>query len=121
MPATRSIKKAKVLFTDWLSSVSYGNYEFILMDRAGCIYMQARFTAPDCDSGLPGLQYTRQWMLHPDMTKSEVVQTAFKLVLTSVEHEARENFTYGGRRIFGPHYNVDSLHAICEPVHFQHR
>jgi hypothetical protein len=43
------------------------------------------------------------------MTKSEVVQTAFKAALTAIEHEARERFTYRGQSIFDPHYDVDQL------------
>lgn len=48
------------------------------------------------------------------MTKSEVVQTAFKAVLTAVEHETRETFLYRNKAIFGPHYNVDALLKLCE-------
>lgn len=47
------------------------------------------------------------------MTRSEVVQTALKAVLAAVEHEAREFFTYNGRAIFGPHYDVDALWKIA--------
>ena len=47
------------------------------------------------------------------MTKSEVIQTAFKAVLTAMEHEVREKFHYKGKPIFGPHYHVDALHAAC--------
>ena len=47
-----------------------------------------------------------------EATRSEVVQTALKCVLTSVEHEARESFTYRGRAIFGPHLDVDVLHSL---------
>lgn len=54
-------------------------------------------------------QYGRKWRLSPHMTKSEVVQTAFKAVLTFEEHEARENFRYRGRAVFGPHIDVDAL------------
>jgi hypothetical protein len=41
------------------------------------------------------------------------VQTAFKCVLTSIEHEAREQFTYSGARVFGPHFDVDALAQLC--------
>nr|WP_315206420.1 hypothetical protein [uncultured Albidiferax sp.] len=47
------------------------------------------------------------------MTPSEVVQTALKCVLTSLEHEARENFKYKGAPIFGPHFDVDDLAVLC--------
>jgi hypothetical protein len=56
----------------------------------------------------------RKWFLSFHMTRSEVVQTAFKAVLTALEHEAREAFTYRGRPIFGPHFDIDHLVAICD-------
>jgi hypothetical protein len=54
-------------------------------------------------------QTGRKWYLSPYMTKSEVVLTALKAVLTAEEHEARERFRYKGRRIAGPHLDVDAL------------
>jgi len=55
----------------------------------------------------------RKWILSQFMTKSEIVQTAMKAVLTAIEHEAREAFTYRDQAIFGPHYDVDRLAEIC--------
>ena len=54
----------------------------------------------------------RKWRISPVMTRSEVVQTALKAVLTYTEHEVRESFKYRGVSIFDPHYNVDELHAL---------
>ena len=48
------------------------------------------------------------------MVKSEIVATAFKCVMTSMEHRVREWFLYRDRAIYHPHYDVDALHAICE-------
>jgi hypothetical protein len=56
-------------------------------------------------------QTGRKWYLSPHMTRSEVVLTALKAILTAEEHEARERFRYKGRRIAGPHINVDFLVA----------
>jgi hypothetical protein len=62
--------------------------------------------------------FGRQWRISQHATKSEVVQTAMKAVLTALEHEAREEFLYADTAIFGPHFNVDDLvvlakHAGC--------
>ena len=54
----------------------------------------------------------RKWRISAFMTRSEVVQTALKAVLTYTEHEVRESFKYRGVSIFDPHYNVDELHAL---------
>ena len=55
----------------------------------------------------------RKWRLSPHMTDSEIVGTALKAVLTAEEHEARENFLYRGRPIFGPHLDVDQLWELA--------
>lgn len=60
-------------------------------------------------TGQPSSWRGRKWRLSWYMTKSEVVQTAFFAVMTAIEHEARERFTYRGRAIFQPHWNVDVL------------
>jgi hypothetical protein len=43
------------------------------------------------------------------MTDSEVVFTALKAVLTALEHEAREKFTFMGVRIADSHVDVHKL------------
>ena len=57
-------------------------------------------------------QNGRKWYLSRYMTKSELVQTAFKAAITFEEHECREMFTYRGRKIFSPHFDIDSLWEI---------
>lgn len=51
----------------------------------------------------------RKWHLSVHMTDGEIVQTAFKAVLTAMEHEAREQFFYKGWSIFDPHYDIEKL------------
>lgn len=77
-------------------------------------YLQASFMAPCAvEGGGLLLQRTRKWQLSAHMTPSELVQTALKCVLTSLEHEAREHFTYRGAAIFGPHFDVEQLVLLC--------
>ena len=59
------------------------------------------------------IQKGRKWLLSSHMTKSEVVSTALKAAITAEEHEARENFRYKSRRIFGPHFDVDVLAELA--------
>lgn len=80
-----------------------------LVASNGPTYLQARFMAPCAVGGEVQEQTTRKWLLSPHMTTSELIQTAFKCVLTSVEHEAREQFKYRGASIFGPHFDVEAL------------
>lgn len=99
-----------------LRLVQYPGYTFkVVGDRHGPSYLQASFMAPCNEAGgLPIRHTTRKWRLSRHMTASELVQTALKCVLTSIEHEAREQFRYRGATIFGPHFDVDRLVALCE-------
>lgn len=100
-------------FRVYLRDVRFKDYTFEVTRRGDCIYLQASFLDLCTVQDICERQFTRQWMLHPDMTRNEVVQTAFKCVLTSVEHEAREAFKYRGHAIMGPHFDVDALVGIC--------
>ncbi|HMP50425.1 MAG TPA: nucleoside 2-deoxyribosyltransferase domain-containing protein [Candidatus Melainabacteria bacterium] len=60
------------------------------------------------------VQHGRKWFIARELKKSEVIQTIFKAVMTWQEHEAREHFKYQGHRIFGPHFKVDELVALCQ-------
>jgi hypothetical protein len=101
--------------TDVLSRCSFPGYSFTVhgnFNDGSSAYLQARFVAPCATGGEAKPQTTRKWRLSQHMTASEIVQTALKCVLTAVEHEAREHFTYRGQAIFGPHFDVEALVAI---------
>jgi hypothetical protein len=85
------------------------SYAFHVHEVKGHLHLQATYLDRDVHTGAVELQYTRRWPLSPHMTRSEVVQTVFKCCATSMEHRAREAFQYRGRRVFGPHFNVDAL------------
>lgn len=99
-----------------LRMVEFPGYTFHLVgDFVSATYLQASFYAPcNVEGGKAVRQTTRKWQLSAHMTPSELVQTAFKCVLTSIEHEAREQFRYRQRAIFGPHFNVERLAELCE-------
>lgn len=101
-----------------LAQVRFPGYSFNVhgdFEGHAPTYLQAVFAAPDNDD-FPFVRphHTRKWLLSRHMTNSELVQTAFKCVLTSIEHEARELFTYRGARVFGPHFNIDDLVSVCQ-------
>lgn len=48
----------------------------------------------------------RKWHIAKSATRAEVVRTALKAALTWQEHEAREQFTYRGKRVHGPHFEI---------------
>lgn len=100
-----------------IAEVKFHSWSFVVEEGHGGIHLQAFFLAQDADLSTDGtvwMHTSRKWLLSPYMTKSEIVQTAFKCVLTAVEHEAREFFTYKGNPIFGPHFDVDALVDIYQ-------
>ena len=103
-----------------LENVKYPGYSWDVHEGHGGTYLRAVFYAFDHDDngyGTPIRQETRKWLLSPLMTDSEIVATAFKCVITSLEHEARERFTYKGARIFGPHFDVNELAELARKGH----
>jgi hypothetical protein len=98
-----------------LNDVEFRDWIFYL--APGEDYLQVKFFEHDKtnpDTGLPTLQHGRKWKLSKHMTKSELVLTAFKAILTAVEHEVREEFRYKGRAILGPHIDVDKLYEVAD-------
>lgn len=98
---------------DILAEVTYKDWAFHIEERGGNLYMQVRFPDPDLVTGIIETQHGRKWIMSQWMTKSEVVTTAFKAIITAEEHETREKFRYRGRMIFGPHFDVDALHSVA--------
>lgn len=97
-----------------LNEVRCGDYRLKIVETATYAYLQAEYDEADIETKRPATQKTRKWLLSPHMVKSEIIQTALKCVLTSAEHRVRENFTYKGQRIFGPHFDVDVMAAMAE-------
>jgi len=107
------IEKAR----DYLEDCKYPAYTFhAIVDGRGEMYLQAAYMEPDIDKpegSPPEIQLTRRWFISPEMSKSELVQTAFKCIMTSMEHRVREHFKYRGELIFGPHFDVDGLYQLA--------
>lgn len=92
-----------------LSQISFLDWSFKAESAGTGFHLQVQFKAENIKTGKEEIQHGRKWYLSAHMTKSEIVQTAFKSVLTALEHEARENFNFKGQRIFQPHFDVDFL------------
>jgi len=94
-----------------LGDICFKNYEYRLRYDEDRPYLQIWW--PDADAG-KRWHSGRKWFLSPYMTKGEVAQTALMATLAIEEHEVREGFTYKGKAIFGPHFNIDKLVDLCE-------
>lgn len=55
---------------------------------------------------------------HPSehASDSEIMNATFGLYKAYWEHEARETFTWEGRRIYGPHMDIRALHSVARKV-----
>jgi hypothetical protein len=80
-----------------------GTMQFLVEEEGGALFLAV---ARDGQRG-------RRWLIERSATRSEVVQTALKAVLTWEEHEAREQFRYRGQPVLGPHLDVDALAALA--------
>ena len=83
------------------------------------LYLQVRCWRPDTVTGAMAYGYGGKGYLSPFMVKSEVVALAFGLYKGYLEHEARESFKWRGRRVYGPHINVEALWEVARRV--EHR
>lgn len=104
-----------------VSLISFEDYTFEVGEKNGVTFLRASYTEPDIITKEPSLQKTRKWILSEHAVKSEIVQTAFKCVLTSMEHRAREGFLYRGERVYGPHFDVEALVEIARSRRLDYR
>lgn len=96
-----------------LDNIKYLDWKFTVKGRIANpevpVSMQVSFEAPCTKTGEEQGWKSRKWIISQHMVKSEIVLTAFKAMMTAIEHEARESFFVEGQPIFGPHINVDVL------------
>jgi len=105
---------------DLIKDIHFPNYFFYAEEKHGGVMLWAQYYEHNVytpkgtmQATKPEKQVTRKWRLTPSMTDSEIVQTAFKCIITSAEHRTREHFTFMKQRVFSPHYNVYDLVEIC--------
>lgn len=86
-----------------LDRIEYRGWDLLLRLDESRYVLQVQFWAEGA------AQRGRKWLLSEHMTDGEVVQTAFKAIITAEEHECREAFKYRGQAVFGPHLDADWL------------
>ena len=109
----------RIQFNDWTFRITVDGERPV---------MQVQCAEGVCNvTGEPLLWRGRKWFLSYHMTTTELVQTAFKAVLTAMEHEVREQFKYRGATVFCPHMDVDYLvdlitsnPSVCEDERTPH-
>lgn len=81
---------------------------------SGGWFLQITYVEADVDTGHVEPQYSREWLIKPNATESDVVDTAFAAVMRSYDHVVQEHFTYKGRRVFSPHFTIEQRLHMCE-------
>ena len=92
-----------------LADVRFKDVDFLVEETGGGFLLQLCGQEEDVRSGARRTYFGRKWYIGHSATPSDIVRTAFKAAVTWQEHEAREEFTYQGARIFGPHYSLEDL------------
>lgn len=98
-----------------LSKITYRDWQFLVGNMDHGFYLQPIFMV----SG--EVQKGRKWYISRYTANNEVIQTAFKAILTAIEHEVREDFTFSGRAIFAPHYALDALMSLADEKNLEKR
>ena len=85
-------------------------------DPAGRFFYQIQCWRKDAITGEMGMGYGGKAYLSEHATDSELVQTVFGLYKGYFEHEARESFQWRGRRVFGPHMDVNAVWEVARRI-----
>lgn len=97
-----------------LSQIVYKDHRVRLhQDTDARRYIQVEFERIDVVTGKMSTGKSGKRYVSQHMAKSEFVQLVFGTILALEEHECRENFYYKGRRVFGPHMDVDALWSVA--------
>ncbi len=90
--------------------IQYKDCTFNVLEEGSKIFLQ--ITYPALDESGPRTAFARKWLISLDSTRGQIVNTAFKAVLTVEEHEARERFTYRGEAVLHPHTDIEAMVAL---------
>lgn len=102
--------KTFVDITDVVARCQFNNWRWRLKKQEDHVTLQVEAPDGTCNvTGEPWAWRGRKWRLSYHMTDTEIVQTCWLAVKTAMEHEMWEEFTYKGKTIFGPHWDVDFL------------
>lgn len=96
-----------------IRACSFRDWTFHVGGMGDGFYLQLRFNARNAEPPHELTeQYGRKWYISKHTTVSEIVHTVMKAILTALEHEAREEFTFDGEPIFHPHHSIEALLSI---------
>jgi hypothetical protein len=77
-------------------------------------HLQVTYHEADIYTGAIELQKSRKWLIEPDATESDVVETAFSAIMRSYDHVVKEHFLYKGKRVYSPHFDIADRLKMAE-------
>lgn len=80
------------------------------------VFVQVLCRRPDAVTGEVKLGRGGKRYLRYDQTDGQIVRVVFGALLAYEEHEWREAFLYRGKRIFGPHLDIEALVEVADRV-----
>lgn len=100
---------------------SFMDRSFRVMDKDDGWLVQVVYHEADVDTGKMAEQHARKWYVSSHATETEVVETLFAAVCRSMMHVVGEHFTYNGRRVYSPHFDIDARIDVCDDGRFDRR
>jgi hypothetical protein len=111
-----------------LGEILYDRPTFKLMKKGNGFLLQLVYMEPDtggltppAKGSKPVIQKARKWYVSPYSTDTEIVRTAYKAVMTSLEHRLGEHFRYNNQKVYSPHFSIITLETIAEEGAFDGR
>lgn len=102
-----------------ISNLLYTSPRWRVLTKGDGFLLQFVYDEPDTEDpdGPLTPQHCRKWYISPHSTATEVVRTAYKAVLTSLEHRLGEHFRFQGQQIYSPHTSLEGmLAAVSVPL-----
>lgn len=107
-PKTRAEVQAIV------NRVEFMDRRFRLLEKGDGFLLQLEYDERDVETGELAVQRARKWYVSRYATETEIVETAYAACLRSMKHVVREHFLYRGRRVMGPHIDVNARIEVCD-------
>lgn len=107
---------------DIVNEIRFLNRGIIVMPKGDGYLLQICYYEEDVDH--PErlvLQQARKWYVSSWATETEIVETAFAACARSMQHVVQENFTYKGRRIYSPHFDVSARIELVDATRYDRR
>lgn len=104
-----------------VAGIKFMDRTFRVEPMGGGFFLQVQYMEADIETGAVERQNARKWYISAHSTETEIVETAFKACRTSMEHVLKEHFTYLGRRVYSPHFEIQARLELCDAKRYDGR